>query len=208
MTLESIHSILAPNIPAPALTYCLELWRLHPFVLKLTRTRQTKIGDFTAKRLAGHFRITLNRDLNPYLFLVTYVHEVAHLHVYIRHGNRVDAHGEEWKRVFQDLLIPLLQESVFPDEILHPLRRHMVNPKASSYSDAELTTVFRRYDQHADKHVALSDLPEGSIFKLQGRYFKKGKLRRTRIVCQELKTRRAYLVPAEALVTDVQLSLL
>ncbi|HEY8935506.1 MAG TPA: hypothetical protein VIM65_21005, partial [Cyclobacteriaceae bacterium] len=67
---------------------------------------------------------------------------------------------------------------------------------------------FRLYDHNYQQQVALSEIPEGSIFKLQGRYFSKGKLRRTRVICKEIKSKKNYLVPIDALVSDVQLSLL
>jgi hypothetical protein len=120
----------------------------------------------------------------------------------------VDPHGEEWKTTFTELMIPLLWETVFPEDVLHQLRRHMINPKASSFADPELIQVFRRYDKNATRFSILSIIPEGSIFNFQGRYFKKGKLRRTRVLCVEMKSKRSYLVPADAQVSDVQLSLL
>ena len=166
------------------------------------------MGDFTSKRSKSHPRITLNNDLNPYLFLTTYIHEVAHLHVFLHFGHKVDPHGEEWKQKFTDLLIPLLWDHIYPEEILHQLRRHMINPKASSFADTKLTEAFRQFDNNKSHAAVLSQLPEGSIFLLQGKYFKKGKLRRTRVLCRELKSKRDYLVPADALVNDVQLSLL
>lgn len=208
MKAEKAHSLLVEHVPPDTVKYCFSLWQKYPFELKLTKSRQTKVGDFTSRGSKAHPRITLNHDLNSYLFLLTYIHEVAHLYVYLKFGNRVDPHGEEWKRMFQDLMVPLLQESAFPSEILHELKRHLINPKASSFADTNLTKVLRQYDQDSDRQIALSDIPEGSIFKLQGRYFAKGKLRRTRFLCKEVKSKRSYLVPIDALVSDVQLSLL
>jgi len=207
MTSERAFTILQTHVPASALEYCINLWKHSPFELKVTKSRQTKVGDFTSRRTKNHPRITLNNDLNPYLFLVTYVHEVAHLRVYLQYGNSVDPHGEQWKTTFTDLMVPLLWENVFPDEILHELRRHMINPKASSFADTILTQAFRKFDRNTSQ-MELSEVPEGSIFRLQGKYFKKGKLRRTRVLCRELQSKRDYLVPADALVSDVQLSLL
>ena len=206
MNSEKVYDILKAHIPQASLPYCFDLWKANRFELKITRTRHTKVGDFTSKRTKNHPRITLNNDLNPYLFLVTYVHEVAHLHVYLTYGARVDPHGEKWKETFTDLMVPLLWENVFPEEILHELRRHMINPRASSFADTALTEAFRKFDKQ--QQINLSQVPEGSIFKLQGRYFRKGKLRRTRVLCKELASKRDYLVPADALVSDVQLSLL
>jgi SprT protein len=208
MNANQILSTLQTHVPVHAVEYCLHLWRESPFELKVTRSRNTKVGDFTSKGSKTHPRITLNNDLNPYLFLQTYVHEVAHLRVYLRLGNRVDPHGEEWKSTFTDLMIPLMWDHIFPEEVLHELRRHMINPKASSFADPRLIEAFRKFDKNASQYIVLTHLPEGSIFQFQGRYFKKGKLRRTRIICQELKSKRNYLVPSDALVNNVQLSLL
>ena len=208
MNANRVLEILQTHLPPTSVEYCFNLWRSSPFELKLSKSRQTKVGDFTSRRSKSHPRITLNNDLNPYLFLTTYVHEVAHLQVFLRFGNRVDPHGEEWKQAFTDLLIPLLWDHIFPETILHELRRHMVNPKASSFADTKLTEAFRLFDSNKTHAAVLSQLPEGSTFQLQGRFFKKGKLRRTRVLCKELKSKRDYLVPADALVNNVQLSLL
>ena len=207
MTSEKVFTILQTHVPASSVEYCLNLWKQSPFELKVTKSRQTKVGDFTSRRTKNHPRITLNNDLNQYLFLVTYVHEVAHLRVYLQYGSSVDPHGDQWKSTFTNLMVPLLWENVFPDEILHELRRHMINPKASSFADTILTQAFRKFDRNTSQ-MELSDVPEGSIFRLQGKYFKKGKLRRTRVLCRELQSKRDYLVPADALVSDIQLSLL
>lgn len=208
MNSEKVRHILLQHVPPTACGYCVSLWENSPFDLKLTGTRQSKVGDFTSRKSTGRPRITINRDLNPYLFAITYVHEVAHHCVHLRFGNRIDPHGDEWKNVFKQLMRPLLENDTFPSEILHILARHMENPKASSFADAELTRVLRSFDINADRYTALSDIPEGSIFHFQGRYFKKGKLKRTRILCREVKSKRNFLVPAEVLVSDVQLTLL
>lgn len=208
MRSDQVLAILQSHVPPASVEYCFQLWKSNPFELKLTQSRQTKVGDFTSRRTRSHPRITLNNDLNPYTFLLTYIHEVAHLHVYLSLGSRVEPHGEEWKTTFTDLMIPLLWESVFPEEILHELRRHMINPRASSFADTTLTRALQKFDKNAGKFSVLSDLPEGSVFHLNGKYFRKGKLRRTRVLCREVNSKRDYLVPADALVSNVQLSLL
>lgn len=207
MTEDQIRSTLHQHLPERAVEYCYQLWKEKPFNFKLTRSRQTKIGDFTCRQ-ATQPRITLNHDLNPYTFLITYIHEVAHLHVFLQFGHRAEPHGERWKSAFQKLLVPVLSPEIFPDVILVPLTKHMQNPKASSFADVALTKVLRSFDKNSHADIVLSDLPEGCTFRLNGRYFKKGKLKRTRVLCKEVNSKRQYLVPAEALVSDVQLSLL
>jgi hypothetical protein len=205
---SEVWKILQQHVPEAALEYSFSLWKQKPFHLKITKSRQTKIGDFTSRHNSHHPRITLNKELNPYTFLITYLHEVAHLHVFLRYGNRVEPHGVHWKTSFQQVMEPVLIHEIFPEELLGILRKHMMNPKASSYADTELTKALRRFDEGSSSHLVLSDLPEGSMFHLHGKYFTKGKLKRTRILCKEVKSKKHYSVPADALVTNVQLSLL
>ncbi len=110
---EKLTSILNKHIPAPAVSYCLQLWQANPFKFKLRKSRQSKIGDFSCKH-GQTPQITVNDDLHPYLFLITYVHEVAHLHVHQRYGHKAEAHGEEWKDTFRDLLLPVMTPKSFP----------------------------------------------------------------------------------------------
>ncbi|HOO09141.1 MAG TPA: hypothetical protein PKW06_04325 [Cyclobacteriaceae bacterium] len=207
MTATSIAHILSAHVPPAAYGHCFQLWKRFPFDFKLSKGRLTKVGDFTCYpgKVA---RITVNHDLDPYLFLITYVHEVAHLEVYLAHGNRAGSHGREWKRSFRQLLAPVMNEEVFPITLLAGLKKHMKNPKASTFSDSAFTQLLRSFDQRQKNVVLLSHIPEGTIFGFQGKWFKKGKLRRTRVECRELKTRLSYLVPADAPIDMAQLSLL
>jgi SprT protein len=207
MSQETVKELFRNHVPPLAVDYCLDLFNRHSFKLTLRKNRITKVGDFTYR--PGHTpRITVNHNLHPYLFLITYVHEVAHLVVHQEYRNRAEAHGSEWKSAFQKLLAPVLTQEIFPSELFNALKKHMVNPKASSFSDAELTKVIRQYDPKSIAGIILSEIPEGSIFSLNKRWFQKGKLRRTRFECRELKSKRNYLVPADVPVENAQLSLL
>ncbi|MCW5912107.1 MAG: SprT-like domain-containing protein [Cyclobacteriaceae bacterium] len=202
----SIQEQLYPHIPSVTLAYCVELWQRSPFQFRLSKKRASKAGDFTCRH--GHApRITINRDLTPLEFLITYIHEVAHLHVHKAYGFKAEAHGEEWKSRFRELLEPVLSEAVFPEPIFSCLKQHMQNPKASTYSDAGLTRLLHRGHPRTAQLVYLADLPEGSTFDLNGRWFKKGKLKRTRVLCTEIKSRRQFLVPADAPVGHAQLTI-
>ena len=167
MTEQQVLSILQKHLPSPAIGYCLQLWKEKPFTLKIAKSRLTKIGDFTSK---GHARpqITLNSDLNRYSFLITYIHEVAHLFVFLNFSRNTEPHGEHWKYAFKRLMSPLLTLDVFPEDILIPLMNHMENPKASSFADTTLTKALRSVDARAGSIMILSDIPEGSIFRKAG----------------------------------------
>lgn len=203
----SAFSILQQHVPAPALPYCLHLHERYPFRLKLRQKRQTKVGDFSF-RPGRPLQITLNRDLHPLLFLMTYVHEVAHVAVHLHFGPRTEPHGVRWKKMFQDLMAPLLREEVFPAEVLTALQKHMINPKASTFADSKLVNALRQADSRTHHDVQVSALPEGALFRLNGRWFRKGVSKRTRAVCQEVGKRSRYLVPLDAVIEEVQLLLL
>jgi len=207
MTREGIEEMLNRHVPANAVAYCLALWDAHPFKFKLRKTRQTKVGDFICRNGQAP-EITVNHDLHPFLFLITYVHEVAHLDVHRQYPRSADPHGTEWKDAFIRLLKPLMTTDIFPQQLLRRLSLHMENPRASTFSDPELTQSLRSFDAKWSSATLLSEIPEGSLFGLRGRWFRKGPLQRTRFVCHEVKTRRKFLVPADFPVENAQLSLL
>lgn len=193
------------HVPQAAIAYCEELHRLYKFQFFLSRPRRTRLGDFTVR--PGFVpRITVNVNLNPYNFLITYLHEVAHCVVHVNYKvrlrKRVAPHGPEWKREFEKLLTPVLNESHFPADILSALIRYSQNPKASTGSDQILFNAIRKYDDHATNasRIALVQLHEGSDFVFQDRIFVRGSLRRTRVLCTDKASQRLYTIPAHALV--------
>ena len=194
MTPDNIKVILTHHVPAVSLEYCVGLWLQFPFHFKVTRKRKTKLGDYRYRKLENRHTITINEDLNVYNFLLTYIHEVAHLLVRKQYGGRVSPHGVQWKRVFQDLMRPLMNSDVFPEDILIPLQKHMANPRATSYADPQLSRAFRYYDSGQQQVTFLSDLAIGHRFEINGRRFEKLKNNRTRVVCRDLKNGKNYLV--------------
>jgi hypothetical protein len=48
-------------------------------------------------------------------------------------------------------------------------------------------------------------LQTGEKFRLSGRVFVKGTIRRTRVVCEEPATRKKYLVPSQAVVEKIDI---
>lgn len=195
---------LASFVPDPAAAYCISLWEQHQFDLHIVRPRRTRLGDFT-KRPHQRPRITVNINLNPYSFLITYLHEVAHHIVYATHPNkRLAPHGKEWKTSFRTLLLPVLSEKHFPQDILIPLQRYAQDPKASTGSDSALVQALARYDTRDPElnKKALLHLKEGENFVFQKREFIRGPLRRTRVLCVEKSSNRRFTIPAHALVEE------
>jgi hypothetical protein len=96
---------------------------------------------------------------------------------------------------------PLLTEAVFPARLLEIVKSHLRNPKASTFADVRLTRALREFDTD-DGLKPLAELPEGALFTLNRRTYKKGGLRRTRVLCHQVGTRRRYLISGEARVTE------
>src|SRR3954463_5857713 len=97
------QNILAKYIPEPAVPLISD-WIYHfNFKLKIKKSRQSKFGDYRPRPGLNHL-ITINQDLNKYAFLMTLVHEIAHLLCYERHADRVRPHGEEWKECYRELM--------------------------------------------------------------------------------------------------------
>lgn len=186
--------ILAKYIPEKAVETVYEYMQGFGFHLKITKDRTTKLGDFRPNHRGtrGH-QITVNFNLNPYAFLITLIHEVAHLKTWNTYTNKVKPHGEEWKRNFQSLMQPLLNQHIFPEELLAPLHRYLFNPAASSCTDEHLMKCLRRFDKNPG--VLLEEIPPHSIFRLySGRIFKKGVQRRKYFECEELNSKKRYLI--------------
>jgi SprT protein len=191
-------------LPEEFVPFVVELFFESPLVFKVVKGRKSKLGDFKAGLNGERHRITVNSDLNPWSFLITTLHEFAHLHTFERHGRSVLPHGKEWQNAFRKLVLPVVNSSHLPKDIENALLNAMIRVKASSCSDHELYRVLKRYDQRNSGKVLLEQLPEQSIFVLEGKSFQKGNLRRKRYVCEELNSRRQYLVHALAEVTPIK----
>ncbi len=191
-------------MPENAVHYCLDLWTAMPFHFKVTRKRNTKLGDYRFDRRNGSHSISVNHDLNHYSFLITYIHEVAHLLTRERYSRKTQPHGKEWKSIFMELMEPVMTDLIFPVEILKPLKKHLKNPKASSYADADLVHVLRQFDEHESDLVPLSTLDEGELFEFNNSLYKKLSLRRTRVLCRHSVSSRKYLISKMALVKDLK----
>lgn len=162
---------------------------------RISRSRKTKLGDYTAPFRGDTHKISVNHDLNPYAFLITTIHEFAHLKTWQQHKSRVKPHGKEWKKHYKGLMAPILQLGIFPSDILQALVQYMENPAASSCTDIHLYRVLKRYDKDVQGQYTIESLPTDSIFALQnGRIFQKREKLRKRYRCIELSTDRIYLI--------------
>jgi len=103
--------------------------------LTITKSRATVLGDYRNAIEGKAHRISVNGNLNQYAFLITLLHELAHLITYVRFGNKVASHGTEWKDQFSDLLKHFIQSNIFPQDIRLQIAASMKSPAASSCAD-------------------------------------------------------------------------
>jgi len=192
--------LVRPHVPPEAMDHVVRALGGLRVELRVVRPRRTKLGDHRPPRLPLRptHRITINADLNPWAFLTTLLHEVAHAATWERHAarrRRVRPHGPEWQREFADVLAPLLDARVFPDELAAAVGRSLASPAAATCSDRGLLLALARYDRHAEGRVRVEDLAEGTWFRADGRHvFRAGRLVRTRRQCFLAGTGQEYRV--------------
>lgn len=173
-------------------------------VFKVSRSRSSKLGDYTAPRKGYPHRISVNHNLNPYAFLITTVHEFAHLVAYEKFGRAIQPHGEEWKNTFRELMTPFFKLDIFPKDLAAALTEYLINPAASSYSDLNLARILRSYDKEQEGKF-IECIPEGSYFQIStGRVFQKLNKLRKRYKCVEISSKRVYLFHPLAEVQIIQ----
>ncbi|WP_343485467.1 SprT-like domain-containing protein [Allomuricauda sp. d1] len=193
-----MNEVLLKYLPEQAAKPCFELIKAHGVHLKIVNHRVTRHGDYRKMPNGGH-QITVNASLNKYRFLITLVHEIAHLVAFEQFGRRIKPHGVEWKRTFQQLMLPFIRPEVFPSQLLPLIANHFKNPKASSSTDARLSIALQAFDPEERQKSYVFELPMGSTFRLyNGKLFKKGKKRVKRYECIELTTGRLYLFQPNA----------
>lgn len=192
-----MNTTLQKYLPERAVAPCFELIKAHAVNLKVVNQRITRHGDYRKLHNGGH-QITINATENKYRFLITLVHEIAHLVAFEKYGRQIKPHGAEWKQTFQYLMLPFIRPEVFPSKLLPFLATHFRNPKASSSTDANLSIALKVYDAENSKSYVF-ELPTGSIFRLyNGKLFERGNKRVKRYECIELATGRLYLFQPNA----------
>src|SRR5690554_3063332 len=96
--------ILQKYIPDAAVLPAFELIKSHHVHLKIVNEKVTRHRDYRTL-YNGQHQITVKVTLNKYRFLMTLMHEIAHLEAFTNYGNRIKPHGKEWKHTYRVLMV-------------------------------------------------------------------------------------------------------
>jgi Uncharacterized protein conserved in bacteria len=188
--LHHLAQYLPDNTYESVIAY-LNFYKVH---LTIARSRKSVLGDYRHKWGSANHRISVNGNLNRYAFLITLLHELAHLITFEQYGNRVQAHGKEWKNIYARLLAQFIEKKIFPVDIEYELLKSLRNPGASSCAEEDLQRVLYDYNERKDGYTLLERLPAGALFQIyDGRVFQKGNKRTKRYNCVEIATNKVYL---------------
>jgi SprT-like family len=193
-----LSEVLSKYLPEHSVDAVFELIKSNSVHLKIVNERQTRHGDYR-KAINGKHEITVNANLNKYRFLITLVHEIAHLAAFEKYGRMIKPHGIEWKLTFQQLMVSFIRPEIFPHAVLPLVANHFRNPTASSDTDARLAYALKQFDERKPDILFIHEVPSGSMFRIKnGRIFQKKGLRVKRYECLEIKTGKLYLFNANA----------
>ncbi len=199
------HPLHALNtyLPEGAFEPVVQLINHYKVHLTVTRERKSVLGDYRHAAMGANHKITVIGNLNKYEFLITLLHELAHLLCFEQYRNRVEAHGKEWKTIYGQLLAQFIQLQIFPEDIRKSLQKTLLSPAATANGETALLLILRKYNPvQKEGVVTLAHVADGTLFMdTKCRTFRKIKLRRKRIECIGIATGKIYVFSA---LTEVQ----
>jgi hypothetical protein len=185
---------LSDYLPAGTYEPVLDYLRQYKVHLTVAKERKSILGDYRHRTQQDNHRISVNGNLNKWSFLITLLHELAHLLTFEKYGNKVNAHGREWKTIYSGILDQFLKRHIFPDDIRAELLHSLDNPAATTCAEDGLLRVLRRYDDKPEHQRLVEEIAANALFRTSdGRIFQKGEKLRKRFKCAEVSTGRVYL---------------
>ena len=189
--------ILGKYLPAGSIDYCFSLWQEHRIQLTISRPRKSIYGNYQFRN-GGH-HISVNGNLSKEAFLVTYLHEVAHLIARKKYRNRIKPHGPEWQAAFASVMQPVLHDAVFPENLLEALKKHLEKPAATSCADPGLHRLLNNEVPGENQKKAI-DLQQGDFFVFQNKRFEWRRKLRNYCEVRNVENGRLYRISGSALV--------
>ena len=193
MTEQEI-SLINKYLPEGATYLVLPFFQQYPIHLNITKERKTILGNYCYEPQLKMHKITVNYNLNKFAFLVTLLHEIAHIATFVKHRHNVKPPGAEWKNNFKIVLNGFLANKIFPADIENQLMLSFENLKASSCADLDLAKVLKKYDLNNEENnlTFVQDLVPNDIFEYEEKSFVVLKKNRSRFLCQNINTKQKY----------------
>ena len=191
--------VLEKFLPENALPY-LKIWfGSYPCHLKITKNRNSKLGDYRKLPDKSH-QITVNGTLEPQLFFFVLTHELAHLIAFEKYGRRISPHGAEWKQTFREMLLESL--TVYAEDLRPIILKFSKSPKANFMASPDLVKYFHRPEED-DEQTFIENLKKGELFEYKKEIFVIEETTKKRYLCRNLKSGLKYKVNTLARVRKI-----
>ena len=182
-------SVLEKFLPENALPY-LKIWfGSYPCHLKITKNRNSKLGDYRKLPDKSH-QITVNGTLEPQLFFFVLTHELAHLIAFEKYGRRISPHGAEWKQTFREMLLESL--TVYAEDLRPIIQKFSKSPKANFMASPDLVRYFQIED-YEDESSYIEDLKIGDQFIYRKQTYIIEELRKKNYLCSNINNGKKYI---------------
>jgi SprT protein len=203
---EQAVSYLEHFLPKGSYEQVAPFFKTHVIYLSITHERKSVLGDYRSPtQEIPYHRISINANLNPFNFLITLLHELAHLYTFVEYGGKVLPHGKEWKAQFRNILVPFLGKHYFPTDVEQAVKDYLHNPAASTCTDPNLYKALAKYDQRKPGFKMVDEVPVNGYFETEdGQLFQKTEKKRSRSKCRHIATGRLYLFSGIAEVKEVR----
>lgn len=181
-------SVLEKFLPENALPY-LKIWfGSYSCHLKITKNRNSKLGDYRKLPDKSH-QITVNGTLEPQLFFFVLTHELAHLIAFEKYGRRISPHGAEWKQTFREMLLESL--TVYAEDLRPIIQKFSKSPKANFMASPDLVKYFH-VPKEDDEQIFIENLKKGELFEYKKEIFVIEETTKKRYLCKNIKSSRKY----------------
>ncbi|WP_392437216.1 SprT-like domain-containing protein [Cruoricaptor ignavus] len=155
--------------------------------IRITKERQSKLGDYRKLKDGSH-KITINSTLPRPLFFLVLTHEIAHLIAFEKFGRNILPHGKEWKHTFREMLVESL--AVYPEDLRPEILKFAKSPKANFLASHGIARYFHNSDGNL---VTVEELSAGERFSYKGRDYEVLARRKINYLCREARTGKQYL---------------
>ncbi|MBF8457917.1 SprT-like domain-containing protein [Kaistella sp. G5-32] len=182
-------SLLEKYLPENTLPYLKTWFGEHSIHIKITKGRNSKLGDYRKMPDKSH-QITINSTLQPPLFFFVLTHELAHLLAFENFGGRISPHGAEWKNTFKIMLLESI--AIYPEDLKPVILKFSRSPKANFMASPDLVRYFH-IENYEDESSYIEDLNPGDRFTYKKQTYVIEEKRKKNYLCLNLDTSKKYI---------------